>query len=357
MIKQWFNAAGYLTIFLLPGILLWGAMAHKPWLAFGVVVLAFSLLRPVFGAVPARAPEWRESVATFLDRLPLAYLPIYPATVLGSLEVMNASPASFPDWLGYGLSLWMTALFGTCVVHELIHRRRRTHAMAGHALAGMCGYPLLGAEHLAHHARPADADGAEVPRREEGLLGFGVRRLARVGREFLGPGAAVWTRRYATATMVRLRWASLSMVVMASAFTAIAGWRGTLLFGLVIIGVAFGVQVITYIQHWALGDDSLGAAVSYGRGWEDDCQFQAWITLNISLHDVHHREPRLPYYLLRLAPDAPRLPAGYVVLMFVALVPPIWRWAMEPALARWLAFPSEPVSAGRRLTCFGLLAR
>ena len=96
--------------------------------------------------------------------------------------------------------------------------------------------------------------------------------------------------------------------------------------------------------------------MGYGRGWEDDCQFQAWITLNISLHDVHHREPRLPYYRLQLTPDSPRLPAGYVMLMFLSLVPPIWRLAMGPALARWVEFPSEPVSAGRRLTCFGKLA-
>ncbi len=356
MVRQWLNAAGYLAIYLMPALLLAGAYAGKPWLAFGVVVLVFSLCRLVFGAMPARAPEWGESVATFLDRLPLGYPVVFAATVLSSLWLMGTSRASPSDWLGYGLSLWMTALFGTCVVHELIHRRGRIQAMTGHALAGMCGYPLLGAEHLAHHARPGDADRAEVPRRHESVWGFGVRRLARIGREFLGPGAAVWTRGHATATMVRLRWAMLAMVIMASAFTVIAGWRGALLFGLVAIGVAFGVQIITYIQHWALGDDSLGSAVGYGRGWDDDCQFQAWVTLNISLHDGHHREPRLPYYRLELTPDSPRLPAGYVMLMFLALVPPIWRRAMEPALARWFESPAEPVSAGRGLTCFGLPA-
>lgn len=356
MVKQWFNAAGYMAIYLMPGLLIAGAYAGKPWLAFGVVVLVFSLCRLVFGALPARAPEWSEPVATFLDRVPLAYPAIFPASVLGSLWLMEASAASPADWLGYGLSLWMTALFGTCVVHQLIHRRDRAQATTGHALAGMCGYPLLGAEHLAHHARPGDADRAEVPRRQESVWEFAVRRLARIAREFLGPGAALWARGHATATMVRLRWAMLALVAMAGAFTALAGWPGALLFGLIAIGVAFGVQIITYIQHWALGDDSLGGAVSYGRGWEDDCQFQAWVTLNISLHYVHHREPRMPYYRLQLTPDSPRLPAGYVMLMFVALVPPVWRRAMEPALARWLEFPGEPVSAGRRLTCFGLPA-
>jgi alkane 1-monooxygenase len=256
MVRQWFIAAGYLAIYLMPGLLLAGAYLGKPWLAFGVVVIVFSLCRLVFGAMPARAPEWSESVATFLDRLPLAYPAVFAASALWSLWLMDASAATSVDWLGHGMSLWMTALFGTCVVHELIHRRGRVQAVTGHALAGMCGYPLLGAEHLAHHARPGDADRAEVPRRHESVWRFGVRRLARIGREFLGPGAAVWTRGHATATMVRVRWAMLASVVTASAFTVIAGWLGALLFGLVAVGVAFGVQIITYIQHWALGDDS-----------------------------------------------------------------------------------------------------
>ena len=118
--------------------------------------------------------------------------------------------------------------------------------------------------------------------------------------------------------------------------------------------MAFGVQLITYIQHWGLGDDSIPDRVAFGRGWEEDCQFQAWVTLKISLHDEHHRDSRRPYYQLELAPDSPRLPASYVLLMFASLVPAVWRRVMEPALAHWLARPTNPLSAGRRLTCFGL---
>ena len=76
------------------------------------------------------------------------------------------------------------------------------------------------------------------------------------------------------------------------------------------VGVAFGVQLITYIQHWGLGDDSIPDRIAYGRGWEEDCRFQAWVTLSISLHDQHHRDSRRPYYRLELSPDSPRLTCG-----------------------------------------------
>jgi alkane 1-monooxygenase len=115
-----------------------------------------------------------------------------------------------------------------------------------------------------------------------------------------------------------------------------------------------GVQLITYIQHWGLGSDSLGQGVSFGRGWDEDCRFQAWATLNISLHDEHHRHPRLPYYRVSLSAEAPRLPAGYVVLMFVSLVPPLWFKLLTPFLEQWRTQPDAAVSAGHRITCFGM---
>ena len=72
MSRQWFDAVGYLSIFLMPGLFLIGGIADRPWLAFGVVILVFPLARVAFGALPAKgAPEWRETVATFLDRLAL----------------------------------------------------------------------------------------------------------------------------------------------------------------------------------------------------------------------------------------------------------------------------------------------
>lgn len=62
----------------------------------------------------------------------------------------------------------------------------------------------------------------------------------------------------------------------------------------------------------------------------------------------------MPYYRLDLSPDSPRLPAGYVLLMFASLVTPLWLAMMRPALERWLLEPASPLSAGRRITCFGL---
>lgn len=357
MNAQWLHASGFSAIFLMPALLSFGAAIGRPALAFGVAVFVFPLARLVLGAAPDEPPQWREGVATWLDRLPVLHVPVLVASVGISSWLVLREPGSAGAVIGYGLSLWMTMLFATCVSHELFHRRDCLQATLGHVLAGFCGYPLLGVEHLAHHARPGDTDRAECPRVHESVWGFAGRRLRRIASEFLGRRALVWSMSATQIGIVRLRLALVTTLATAVAIVALAGWRGFAVYAAVGVGVAFGVQLITYIQHWGLGADHLSGRVAYGRGWEEDCRFQAWITLNISLHDGHHRDSRLPYYRLGMTRDSPRLPASYVLLMFASLVPPLWFGVMEPALVHWVRSPASPLSAGRRLTCFGLYSQ
>jgi fatty acid desaturase len=354
--KQCIAAAGYLSIFLVPALFLAGSAIDRPWLAFGVVIMVFPLARAVFGALPATgAPEWQESIATALDHLPVAFALALPLFVLSGLAlVADAVGFDAGATVGIALSLWMTLLFGTCVAHELIHRRDGRQATLGYALAGFCGYPALGMEHLAHHARPGDTRLAEYPLKSESLWRFARRRLRRVTVDLFGPGAAVWNPRVQLPNPVRTRVALLATALTLAAFCLLGGLASALLYLAACGAVAFGIQLITYIQHWGLGDDSIPDRIAYGRGWEEDCRFQVWVTLSISLHDQHHRDSRRPFYRLDLSPDSPRLPAGYVLLMFASMVPAFWRRLMEPRLASWILAPDRPQSAGRRITCFGL---
>ena len=111
------------------------------------------------------------------------------------------------------------------------------------------------------------------------------------------------------------------------------------------------------MQHWGLGDDHLSDARDRSLAWEDDCRFQGWMTLNLSVHQSHHDDPASPYYRLGLASGSPRLPAGYILLLFAALIPGLWRRVMKPALDYWLTHEGSPPSAGRRVACVAVYRR
>jgi len=49
--------------------------------------------------------------------------------------------------------------------------------------------------------------------------------------------------------------------------------------------------------------------------------------------------------MLRAFPDAPQLPAGYGLMVLVALVPPLWHRHMDPRARAWRArLAEEPVA-------------
>lgn len=319
MWKQRLAALGYLSILILPLILVGGVMLGKPSLAAGVALLAFPLCRAVFG-IYREPPVWRESIATALHLLPIAYaLTLMACLVL--LLVHIEAIEGIAAWGGLAISLALTLLFATCPAHELLHRREAFDLRIGAWLAGTSGYPLLCVEHREHHLNQAAPRFADVPRVDESVWGFSWRRIKAVA----GSALELWRAKPAQARAAparrNLREACCLTLMAGILFTGCGGLAGLAVYVFSCAIVTFGVQLMTYIQHWGLPGT---AAPDQQIAWEDDCLLQAWLTMHVSFHQSHHRKPNLPFYRLALAPDAPRLPAGYIVLLFTSLVPRLW---------------------------------
>lgn len=347
-----FWAAGFNAILLPPFLLAASAWYSRPWLVFGTVLVFFPLARLLFGAYqPGETntlpPRW----TWLLDQLPRAYGLALGTALMFLLWVWKTGSLPAADIVPWTLSLWMTLVFASCVAHALLHRRTSTDRILGHVLAGVAGYPVLAYEHLRHHRLTGRTAAAEAPAVEESMWVFSYRRLRRIGMEALGSQGIAWWGDFRSPTVRGLRIALASTTATMVLFGLAAGWLGVLTYAAAAGLVAFSMQLVTYMQHWGLGDDHLSDAHGRGLAWEDDCRFQAWITLSLSLHQSHHDEAATPYHQLGLAGRAPRLPAGYVLLMFAAMVPPIWRRVMRPALDYWLAHPGTPPTAGRKVAC------
>ena len=346
------SASGYGVIFAPPSLLATSAAVGEPWLVFAVVLTLFPLARLLFGALsPGPAPLWNEHVALLLESLPRVFPFVLAGAVAAVLTTWHGEAPTATEAMAWTLSFWVTLVLATCVAHELIHRIGPRDRLAGHVLAGLTGYPVLGYEHLRHHRLAGSTSQAEWPRLDESVWQFALRRLVRVGRETLGPSGLVWRREGRSPTVRGLRWSLATTLVTCCLFGLAGGWVGVAVYGVAMLLVSFAMQLVTYMQHWGLGDDA--AAVGRGRelAWEDDCRFQSWLTLGLSLHQRHHDAPGHAYFRIGLSPASPRLPIGYLLLMFAALVPPLWRRVMEPARQHWLRDPQAPASAGRRIVC------
>jgi len=358
--KQWLSAAGQLFAFLPPLVLLVATTYRQPWLLFGVVFLVVPAARWAFGAVPAGAPTlWSEPVAVSLHALPTVYVLVLFAAVLqwlvvipvDSVSIGGAVDGSIGAAVGWTLSLWLVMVFATCAAHELLHRRTRAQRLLGSVVAGVAGYPLMAYDHGRHHRLAGNTRLTEWPAVDDSFVSFGSRRLQRLVRECFAANGLLYQRDWYSPGVLELRVGVSATSLTLLAFTVAAGWMGAVIYATVAALVCASQQLITYLQHWGLGDDSIENAGTRECAWEDDCRFLAWLTFGLSLHQTHHRDASRPYYRIGLTGDAPRPPAGYLFLMFVALAPPLWRRVMMPALTHWKANPAEPLSAGRRLVC------
>mgnify|MGYP001205294728 CR=1 FL=1 len=357
-LKSFASAAGFLTALSAPALLALGAWLDKPALAGGTILLLFPLARLMFGAFHSSMEhEWHPRVARLLDQLPHAYVVVLAAAltmVLWKLHAQSLTVATAAQWI---LSLWVVLMLATCVAHELLHRKSRAERFLGHALTGIAGYPVLGYEHVRHHRLRGSTGAAEWPRLSDSVWAFGGRRLRRIAAETVGPRGMAWLGNSASPTVRGVRIGLTACVLAWAAFSAAAGWGGGAVYALTAVFVAGGVQLVTYMQHWGLGDDHLPDARSRELAWEDDCRFEAWLTMSMSVHQTHHVDAGRPFYSLAPTPGSPRMPTGYVLLMVAALIPPVWRRTMTPALEYWLAHPEASPSAGRHVLCVAAYRR
>lgn len=251
---------------------------------------------------------------------------------------------------GDGMGLWekaglffATGLFmgqiSNANAHELIHRRQRLL----HRLGMWVYITLLFGHHasahvLVHHRHVATAQDPNSARRGESFYRFARRawlgsfrqgyraeaaRLARIGRP-------AWRNPY----VVYLAGAALCL--------GLAALAGPLALA-VYVGLALHAQMqlllSDYVQHYGLvrTQDETGrpAPVSAQHSWNSPHWFSSALMLNGTRHSDHHAHPARPYPALTIPEGAPILPRPLPLMASIALVPPLWRRIMDPALEKW----------------------
>ena len=233
---------------------------------------------------------------------------------------------------------------GNAAAHELVHRAPRALRRLGalHYAAVLFGHHAS-AHPLVHHvlvATRADPNSARLGepfwrfagRAWRGSLRKGFRaeaeRLARAGR----PGWRHPYGGYLAAT-----------VACGAAAWGLGGWRGVLAW--LGIGVVAAGQLLLsdYVQHYGLARapraDGRPEPVSDRHSWNSPHPASSAMMLNAPRHSDHHAHPARPYPALRLPLDAPTLPRSLPVMACVALVPALWRRAMDPRARAWAALP------------------
>ena len=294
------------------------------------------------GNGPATASD-----ARLFRLLPNLYVPVQ----LG-LIVWAVAAARHDGGMGFAalaLSVGVTTgVFGVLAAHELVHGHDKTERALGLAmLTGMTYRHFRVAHVFGHHRWAATERDSASARLGESFYGFLLRTVPGQFADAWGIERRRVAARGGSLLGHRIARDVIAMLLIYVALALLAGWRGVAFFALQSANGIVVLELFNYIAHYGLRRRFAGDGYEpFGErhSWNSSNALANTLIFNMGRHSWHHARPAASYQSLKWVAEAPELPAGYAGSILLALVPPVWRRVMDPAVQRLQTAASNAVA-------------
>ena len=327
-----------------------------PLLAAAYVFVLIPVLEPLLGRNTSNEGADGPARRWAFDLPLLVWVPAQLA-LLGwaILRLGHSPPSSVAFWAGAAAVGLVTGGIGITVAHEWMHRSTRWERALAEILLVSVSYPHFSIEHVfGHHKNVATPLDPASSRRGESVYAFLPRTLR-------GSLRSAWAIERARRERLGIAWFSLRNAFLRYALelglvlalvTYAAGPLGLLFFAAQSVVAVLLLETINYVEHYGLSRHQLEPGkyerVRPWHSWNASQRLTNWLLLNLQRHSDHHYLASRPYHQLRHYEEVPQLPAGYAAMIWLALIPPLWRWVMDPRVEQLRLHPpsiAEPSSA------------
>ncbi len=319
------------------GYLLGGGIYH--WLGVFVLV-GLALIDPIVGTDEINHDEAHEvALKEKLFYRAMLWVTL-PASILVTLFghwLLTQTSLTLWEMVGFLLSLTLATGFLATTAHELCHHTQPVDRLIGDLVfmpIFMCDFHVY--HNFMHHIHAATPNDPATARYGENAYPFMVKSIVAKTRmawqiekqRMQANGKPTWHPSNLMVRFIALQAAWLALLVS--------------LFGLWSIPICF-VQYLfprfllavgDYLEHYGLGrrqlPDGSYEAMRPNHAWDDSATVSSMLFCQIDRHSDHHANVGRPYQILRVMKDAPRLPHGYLTMIPIAFIPPLWRKVMHP---------------------------
>lgn len=307
---SWRDAPGwYWLSWAIPVSAIVAFQCDHPWVYIAALLAAILVFDTLLGEHIGTGVG-QTDVPSVSHVVPVGFICLWLIAVLDSAARIKYVTAS--EFMGLTVVCGVLSAFAMAHIHEVMHGKGRLGRRPSDIAMTLAGYPHYRLVHELHHAHVGDPQFGSTAH-------IGLSLWRHVGRSFARSSLAALAadrRRLAQGRGRRLVFPASTCLATVVVFAILCGGRGLLFYlGQSAICV-FIVETIGYIQHYGLVGD--GAPVAWNvRSWLSNRLF-----VNNGLHAHHHLEQTLSYQ--RLKRVGVTLPAGYLHMFFLALVPPLW---------------------------------
>ncbi|MBY4381105.1 alkane 1-monooxygenase [Rhodococcus fascians] len=335
-----------LTIPLSP-FLAWGLVSllgPGAFWALGLMIMGIALpLVDKFAGVDRSNPPDEALAALDKDKYyrwcVYLFLPLQYAGLVAACYLWAHGPLGTPERIGLAVTVGVVGGVGINAAHELGHKRENVERWLSKVTLAQTLYGHFYVEHNhGHHLRVATPEDPASAKFGESFWKFLPRTMIHglhsawdlETRRLARSGSSPWTLRN------NLFNAAAMSIVLFGALIAVFGWI-VLPYLLIQAGIAIVLyEAANYLEHYGLmrtrRSDGRYAKPSHRDSWNSDHLWSNLFLYHLQRHSDHHANPVRRYQALRTVDESPQLPAGYAVMIFCSMVPPLWRKVMDQRL-------------------------
>jgi alkane 1-monooxygenase len=313
------------------------------WLTIVVFFLVLPILDHLIGEDPTNVPQEAEDQfehSLYYRAILWLYFPIQVFILFWGYHQIIDGGLGFWENMGLALSVALVLSFGLNLGHELGHHTQIfDRIMAILMMSITCTTDFYIFHNFGHHQKvstPEDPGSAKygesfwqfwlrsVPGKSRLAWQIEAERLKKQGKPVLSvENRELWF------VALALGW----LVILTACF----GFWAIPLFVLQYLMARTFLCAADYIEHYGLGRRKIGDTyepVRIEHSWNNNYLISNLMLCQVDRHSDHHANPERPYQILRHLDEAPQLPSGYLPMIPIAMVPPLWRKIMHPRLER-----------------------
>jgi len=334
---------GYLSAFVLTGLIVWGTVKGGlyPLVGFVVGFILVPVVDALMGVHATNLDPRDEPIieARVVYRALLWLWTPMQLFLIGlgawrftTLDVPALAKLAIVVSAGLG-----SGAIGITIGHELGHRRNFMDQLCAHVLFGSVSYLHFLVEHnRGHHihvATPKDPATARLgeafwlflPRTVVGQFRSAWRieaeRMKRNGKPTLHPSNL-------------MLWYTLAPFVVAAGFAAVLGPMGAVFFFGQSAFAILLLESVNYLEHYGLLRREIAPGVyekvEPRHSWNASYVVSNWLLFGLQRHADHHAYANRRYQILRHLDGGPQLPVGYPTMILMAWLPPLFFAVMNP---------------------------
>jgi len=331
----------YCCILIIPILVFKSAFMSGLW--------TFSVFPVVFGVIPLvdflvgvdlgyQSPEEQKDLheSFVFELLTLSVAPGMLAAMVYGAWITSTLTGSPLEFIGVSASVGaMSGIVGITAGHELCHRASWLERICGRFLLCLVSYGHFYVEHtVGHHKHVATDEDPATARFGENFYAFLPRVVA---GEFLSAcriEAERASRKGLSFWQCEIPMYLLFSTMVCLGLVQLFGSCAVLFFGIQSMVAILLFESVNYLEHYGLERRELSPGVHERvqpqHSWDSPARFTNHILFKLQRHADHHAHAGKRYQTLQAYDCSPQLPAGYATMIVLAMIPPLWRYVMDP---------------------------